>query len=252
MTLDGIERKIKGKYWANKKGTIDRDYNKHKVNYTRYADDFIVTAESKEIIQDIKQMISDHLIQRGLTLSQEKTLITHINQGFDFLGWNFRKFNGTLIIKPSKASLKHISDKIRNTIRSYRAAKQENLIRKLNPIITGWCNNHRNVAAKEAFSKLDHTVFKSLWKWARRRHPNKSKQWIKDRYWKKGNDRNWIFCHKKITLKSATTTKIIRHPLIKFDANPYLQTDKLYYIARENQRKKWKYKHAANVNRTIG
>ena len=78
MTLDGIERMIKQKYWTNKKGTIDRDYNKHKVNYTRYADDFIVTAESQQILYDIKQMISNRLKQRGLTLSEEKTLTTHI------------------------------------------------------------------------------------------------------------------------------------------------------------------------------
>jgi RNA-directed DNA polymerase len=182
-----------------------------------------------------------------MTLSEEKTLITHIEQGFDFLGWNFRKHKDTLIIKPSKASQQNIQDKIRNTIRRYRAAKQENLIRKLNSIITGWCNNHRNVAAKKAFSKLDHIVFISLWKWAKRRHPNKSTQWIKDRYWKNGKYRDWIFSSKKITLKFATSTKIIRHPLIKFDANPYLLTDRLYYIDREKQRKKRKYQHAANI-----
>jgi RNA-directed DNA polymerase len=239
MTLDGIEGKIKEKYWTNTKGTIDRDYNKHKVNYTRYADDFIVTAESKDILLDIKLIIEEHLKQRGLTLSEEKTLITHIQQGFDFLGWNFRKHKDTLIVKPSKASLKNIQDKIRSTIKSYRTAEQENLIRKLNPIITGWANNHKRVAAKEAFAKLDNTVFRSLWNWAKRRHSNKSMQWIKDRYWKKTGNRNWIFNHDKSTLKLATDTKITRHRLIKFDANPYLHTDKLYYIAREKQRKKW-------------
>jgi len=252
MTLDGIEGKIKSKYWTNKKGTIDRDYNKHKVNYTRYADDFIVTAESKEILHEIKQMISDHLKERGLMLSEEKTLITHVDQGFDFLGWNFRKFRGTLIIRPSDASLKNISDKIRTTIESYRSAKQEYLVRKLNPIITGWCNYHRSVAAKEAFSKLDNTAFNSLWKWAKRRHPNKPMKWIKDRYWKKTNNRDWIFRDGKVTLKFATNTKIIRHLLIKFDANPYLLTDKLYYTAREKQRKNWKSKHAANTIETVG
>ena len=242
MTLDGIERKIKEKYWTNQKGTIDRDYNKHKVNYTRYADDFIVAAKSREILLDIKRIIEDHLEQRGLTLSQEKTLITHIEQGFDFLGWNFRKYKGTLIIKPSKPSLNNIQDKIRGTIKSLQAAKQESLIWKLNPIITGWANNHSRVAAKEAFSTLDHTVFLSLWNWAKRRHPNKSKQWIKDRYWKRQAFRDWIFTNEKVTLKLATNTKIARHRLIKFNANPYLITDKLYYNAREKQRKKMEFK----------
>ena len=237
MTLDGIEGKIKKKYWTNKKGTIDRDYNKHKVNYTRYADDFIATAESKEILLDIKQMISNHLKQRGLMLSEEKTLVTHVDKGFDFLGWNFKKLNGVLLIKPSKDSLKSIADKIRGTIKGYQTVRQENLIRKLNPIITGWCNNHKSVAAKEAFSKLDNTVFLSLWKWAKRRHTNKGAQWIKDRYWKRKYNRDWIFTDGKTTLKFATDTRIDRHPLIKFDANPYLHSDKVYYIAREKQRK---------------
>jgi RNA-directed DNA polymerase len=239
MTLDGIERKIKEKYWINKKGTIDRDYNKHKVNYTRYADDFIVTAKSKDILLDIKLIIKDHLKQRDLILSEEKTLITNSEQGFDFLGWNFRKHKGRLVIKPSKASLKNIQDKIKRTIKRYQAAKQEKLIWKLNPIITGWANNHRRVAAKEAFSKVDNTVFLSLWHWAKRRHSNKSMQWIKDRYWKKTRNRDWIFSNDKSTLKFAANTKITRHLLIKFDANPYLHTDKLYYNAREKQRKKW-------------
>jgi RNA-directed DNA polymerase len=248
MTLDGIERMIKQKYWTNKKGTIDRDYNKRKVNYTRYADDFIVTAESQQILNDIKQMISNHLRHRGLALSEEKTLTTHTEQGFDFLGWNFRKRNKILIIRPSKDSLKRIAEQIRSTIKKYQAAKQENLIRKLNPIITGWSNNHKSVAAKEAFSKLDNTVFVSLWKWARRRHPGKGAQWVKDRYWKRRNNRDWIFTDGKVILKFASDTRIIRHQLIKFDANPYLHSDRLYYTAREKQRKKWESKHAANTN----
>jgi RNA-directed DNA polymerase len=95
-------------------------------------------------------------------------------------------------------------------------------------------------------------VFRSPGKWAKRRHPNKPMHWIKDRYWKKTNNRDWIFRDGKVTLKFASNTKIIRHPLIKFDANPYLLTDKLYYTAREKQRKKWKLKHAANTIETVG
>ena len=252
MTLDGIEGKIKEKYWTNKKGTIDSDYNKHKVNYTRYADDFVVTAESKEILLDIKHIIEDHLRQRGLTLSEEKTLITHIDQGFDFLGWNFRKFKGKLITKPSKDSLKNICTKIRDTIKCYRTAKQDILIRRLNPIITGWANYHRSTAAKQAFSKVDYEVFQSLWRWAKRRHPNKSMQWIKDRYWGKDKLRDWIFRNEKVTLKFASHTRIFRHFIIKFNANPYLFTDKLYYIAREKQRMKWKLNATANFSKRVG
>lgn len=106
ITLDGIETKIKEKYWRTPKGTIDARYNTHKVNYTRYADDFIVSANSVETLMEIKEIIIQHLSERGLTLSEEKTLITNIDNGFDFLGWNFRKYNGQLYTKPSKSSTK--------------------------------------------------------------------------------------------------------------------------------------------------
>ena len=252
LTLDGIERKIKEKYWINPKGTIARRNNKHKVNYTRYADDFIVTAKSEEILLDIKQTLTEHLKQRGLILSEEKTLITKIDQGFDFLGWNFRKYNRKLLVKPSKASRESIVDNIRNTIKRYSAATQEALIWKLNSIITGWANYHRHVNSKSLFTTLDHTLFLALWNWAKRRHPHKSAQWITDRYWKKANGRNWIFTDGKYTLKLAAYTKVFRHWIIKFDANPYLYTDIPYYTAREEYRKRMKEKLSPTLTESIG
>lgn len=238
MALDGIEGLLKDRYWKNSKGNITPLSNKHKVHYTRYADDFIITADSKETLQEIRQLISEYLLQRGLELSEEKTLITHISKGFNFLGWTFRKFKKFLLIKPSKASLKSISAHVRETIHNYQTAKQENLIWKLNPIITGWCNYHKGISAKETFSKLDHIIFTALWNWAQRRHANKSMQWIKDHYWKSEGNRTWVFAIGKIKLKFAVDTKIQRHRMIKFDANPYL--DKAYYQAREQDRKEEK------------
>jgi len=236
MALDGIEKLLKDVYWTNKKGTTTYASNKHKVHYTRYADDFIATADSKETLNDIQQLMTKHLGQRGLRLSEEKTLITRTDEGFDFLGWNFRKYKNILLIKPSKASLKNISEKVRETIKNYRTAKQENLIRKLNPIITGWCNYHRSIVAKESFSRLDNTVFTALWNWAKRRHPNKSMKWIKNKYWKPEKNRNWIFSDGIRKLKFASDTKIQRHHLIKFDANPYLKEDNEYYKTREKKK----------------
>jgi RNA-directed DNA polymerase len=231
MALDGIEELLKDKYWKNAKGIPTYQSNKHKVHYTRYADDFIVTADSKETLQEIQRLITEHLAQRGLSLSEEKTLITRIDKGFDFLGWHFRRYKKLFLIKPSKASLKSISEKVRETIKDYLPAKQENLIWKLNPIITGWSNYHRSISAKETFSRLDRIIFTALWTWAKRRHANKSLQWIKDQYWKSEGNRNWVFAIGKIKLKLAADTKIQRHSMIKFDANPYLDGD--YYKARE-------------------
>jgi len=93
ITLNGMGAMLKQKYWSNRVGTIDRQYNKEKVNITVYADDFVVTASRKETLQDIKVMIEAFLKTRGLELSKEKTVITHIDQGFNFLGWSFRKYN---------------------------------------------------------------------------------------------------------------------------------------------------------------
>jgi len=106
MTLDGMEKTISSVYHVGKNGTIDKHrYNSHKVNFLRYADDFIVTADSEDIALEIAELITDFLKERGLELSFEKTRITHIDCGFDFLGWNFRKYNGKLLIKPSKKSI---------------------------------------------------------------------------------------------------------------------------------------------------
>jgi len=106
-----------------------------KINSVRYADDFIVTAKTKEIAEEAKELIRQFLKDKGLELSEEKTLITHIDNGFDFLGWNFRKYNGTLLVKPSKKSIDKVTVNISNTIKRGKAWKQEELIAALNPLL---------------------------------------------------------------------------------------------------------------------
>ena len=138
MTLDGMERMLKEKY---KVSYIDGKLYHPKVNCVRYADDFIITADKREILEETKCMLIEFLGKRGLTLSEEKTLITHISEGFDFLGFNVRKYNGTLIIKPSKKSQKRFTVKLHEIILAKgKALSQQELIGKLNPIIQGWGN----------------------------------------------------------------------------------------------------------------
>jgi len=116
MVLNGLEAELGRNFYAQKDGKINKKCcNKHKINYTRFADDFVVTANSEDPLLKAKEIISLFLEQRGLSLSDEKTTITHISNGFDFLGWNFRKYNGTLLPKPSKGSQKSIIQKIRET-----------------------------------------------------------------------------------------------------------------------------------------
>jgi RNA-directed DNA polymerase len=247
ITLDGIEKKIKEKYWITPKGTIDARYNKHKVNYTRYADDFIVSADSIETLNEIKEIITHHLTLRGLTLSEEKTLITNINNGFDFLGWNFRKYKEQIYTKPSKNSIKKVKETIKTIIKAHHGKSQTELIKNLNPIITGWTNYHSNSCAKKTFAQIDNYIFLKLWKWAKRRHSNKPRKWIKNRYWQRTLFRDWIFSDGNIQLKQASHTKIIRHRIIKFDANPYLPQYQRYYYYRDKLRMQERnYNVAAN------
>lgn len=226
MTLDGLERKIREKYPKN--STKSR---RAKINVIVYADDFLITGSSKELLEEqIKPMVIEFLGERGLELSQEKTKITHIEEGFDFLGQNIRKYGKKILIKPSKKNIKNFLQKTRMIIKGNKQAKAENLISQLNPMIRGWANYHRHIVSKETFGKVDHAIFLKLWQWAKRRHPNKSKKWIKDKYFYQIGSRNWVFGAEiigkegkpiKRQLLNAASIPIKRHTKIKGEANPY-------------------------------
>ncbi|MFJ4291305.1 group II intron reverse transcriptase/maturase [Cupriavidus sp. NPDC089707] len=205
-----------------------------KVNFVRYADDFVITGHSKEFLEsEVKPLVEAFLRERGLTLSQEKTKITHISEGFDFLGQNIRKYkNGKLFIKPSKANVQHLLEKVRTVIKGNAAAKQVNLIRQLNPIITGWADYHRHIVAKDTYGKVDSHIWEALWKWGRRRHSRKCKTWIKAKYFHSIDAKAWIFAayseekgpdgkHRLIRLAKASDTPIRRHVKIQDAANPF-------------------------------
>ena len=156
----------------------------------------------------------------GVKLSQEKTRITNVEKGFDFLGCNIRKYkiNSTkkvTLIKPSKESIKSIKKKIKDICKTSCGQSQESLIGKLNPVLRGWANYHSSNVAKATFSPIDHYVFERLWKWAKGRHLNKGKEWIKDKYWHKESKRNWVFKTSNNTIYKMASTKITRHTKIK-------------------------------------
>jgi RNA-directed DNA polymerase len=233
-TLDGMEKSVKEKY-RNEYVGKGKVYCP-KVNLIRYADDFVVTAANRETLDEIKNLLIDFLAQRGLTLSEEKTLITHISEGFDFLGFNLRKYNGKLLIKPSKKSLKKMTDKLHEVIFSNKSATQCLLIEILNPIITGWGNYYRHAVSKKVFAKIDHILVALLKRWAFRRHPNKSKRWVLNKYFKSENNRNWVFKDtfekKEFTLKKLADIPIVRHVKIKKDANPFDPQWDAYFVKR--------------------
>jgi RNA-directed DNA polymerase len=227
MTLDGIEAALE-KHFGER--TNWRKRSKTKVNFIRYADDFVITGATKETLHQARSIIEEFLQDRGLSLSEEKTKIVHIEEGFDFLGWNVRKYDGKLLIKPAKKNVQTFLRRTRKIIIENRTAKQENLIRLLNPVIRGWADYHRNQVAKKTFSKVDHIIWQQLWSWACRRHPNKPLKWIKDRYFRREKFRNWVFgtnvitengSVKKVALVKASDTPIRRHTKIKGAANPF-------------------------------
>ena len=151
----------------------------------------VVTGRTKEKLEsEVMPVIVEFLEERGLVLSDNKTKITCIKEGFDFLGQNIRKYeDDKLIIKPSTKSYKKLMKKIREKLVKYKMATQEEVICVLNPIIRGWTNYHRHVCSKSTFSKLRHDIWKALWLWSRKRHKGKkSNQWIKDKYfiWSNG------------------------------------------------------------------
>ena len=222
MTLDGLERELK------------RFPKQDRVHMVRYADDFIITGNSKEVLEyEVRPFVEKFLSIRGLELSPEKTSITHIDKGFDFLGVNIRKYSGKLLVKPAKKNVKACLDKIRAIIKGNKAAKQINLISTLNPVIRGWANYHRSNAAKETFTRVDKEIWRALWRWAKRRHPNKNTVWIKAKYFKTSGFRHWVFAAEKedgahskgkpfvVTLFRASDVPIKRHIQIKGEANPF-------------------------------
>ncbi len=229
MALDGLGKLLAKKFPIK----ISSRKPTHKINYIRYADDFVITGRSKEQLENLVLPIVEQFLQeRGLELSKAKTRITHIDQGFDFLGQNVRKYNGKFLTKPSKTSLQTVIRKIRKVAKDNKMIKQVLLITMLNPIIRGWTLYHRHIVAKESFSKLRHEIFKILWRWAKRRHPNKSSSWVKHKYFKLINGDTWRFACEGVKPKSGEKPVIYklvdpaklpikRHVKILSEANPY-------------------------------
>ena len=241
IALDGLETVLTERF-----GSTTTAINRLRVRLVRYADDFIITGSSKELLEvEVKPCVEAFLARRGLQLSQEKTRITHISEGFDFLGQNVRKYDGKLLIKPSAKNIKAFLGSVRETIRVNRSAKQETLIDLLNPMIRGWANYHRHVVAKKTYAAVDHHIWRALWRWARRRHPNKLPDWIRKKYFRTQGPRHWVFAThargytgepRTLSLISASDTRIVRHVRVKSDANPFDPAWDSYFARRQRSR----------------
>jgi RNA-directed DNA polymerase len=228
VTLDGLERLLTASF--KRRNSRGKHYYNPKVALVRYADDFIITGASREVLEnEVRPLVEQFMRERGLELSPEKTCITSLAQGFDFLGQNIRKFEDKLLIRPAKKNVQVFLAKVRQRIRESRGLSQVQLIRQLNPLVRGWANYHRHVVATRTFEKVAMVLFDSLWRWAKRRHPTKSPAWIMSRYWHRMEGRS-VFAvrldtaskEKPVWLRlfEPGKVKIWRHIKIRAAANP--------------------------------
>ena len=199
----------------------------------RYADDFVVFCESKEDAQEVMdQILPTWLADRGLSLSEEKTRIVHLLEGFDFLGFNIKHYHAPrttrtgykLLIKPSKKAIARKRQELREVWLRLRGQNLTTVLSYLNPIIRGWANYYRTVVASEVFRRMDNWMYIRAMRYAKRTHPGKSQKWRVQRYWgklnKERNDR-WVFGHKHGGyLLKFSWFKIVRHRLVRGTASP--------------------------------
>lgn len=235
IALDGLEKLLKD----------TRALKGHKVYLVRYADDFIITGTSRAVLEEeVKPLVSNFLKERGLKLSEEKTQIVHIEEGFDFLGQNVRKYRGKMLIKPSKASCKSLLRKTKASLSQSRSNTCYKMVKKLNLIIRGWGLYHHHVVSKAIFAQLDYQIVNQIWRWLLRRHPNKSKGWIKQNYFEQGitlkafQSKESKGEKKEVRLVELAKIPIIRHYKLRGEANPYSSQWKKYF--EERQRGLWK------------
>jgi RNA-directed DNA polymerase len=235
MVLDGIEEIVNKHNIEKRKMTNGVSVNlSTRFNFIRYADDWIVTGENPKHLRVIQKEIEEFLNIRGLSLSKEKTHITNIRDGFDFLGFHFRKYpNDKMIVKPTKDSIKSFKSKLKEVFKKYRTAKTEDLINKLNPIIRGWAYYYRFVNSKRIFSYLDnHIWYKSL-NWMSRIHQRRGLIKYYPKYFKKypnyGSDT--LYANGKYLFRMSTIP-IVEHIKVRADANPFDSKYDLYFTQR--------------------
>ncbi len=209
--------------------------NKQALTLVRYADDFVILHKDLNVVLQAKAVIEEWLSHIGLELKPSKTRIAHTLEeyegnkpGFDFLGFTVRqwKVKSTdqgfkTLIKPSAKSIKTHYRKLAEVCDSHKSAPTEALIAKLNPIIRGWANYFSSIVSSEIFKKLDDLLWKRLWRWVSRRHPNKSHTWVKRKYFPTIGTRNWILNKGEYILNQHSDVPIVRHVKVKGTVSPY-------------------------------
>ena len=238
-TLDGLEDLLAERFGSRR----GRRGNGFKAHLVRYADDFVITGTSKELLRDeVRPLVAHFLKERGLELSHEKTSITHVEDGFDFLGQNLRRYGTKLLLKPSRKNVRAFLAKVDQVIQQEGGCLTAGqLILRLNPKLRGWALYHRHASSKQTFAHVDNVIFKKLWCWARRRHRGKSAAWVRAKYFTRPGDGRWTFRgtvagkdggKHPVALFAARSVPIRRHVKVRGNANPYDPSWELYFEER--------------------
>ena len=202
--------------------------------------------KQEDLVKALAQ-IKQWLSQRGLSINEEKTRIVHIQDGFNFLGFNLRQYNGKLLIKPQKEKVLKFCKELGRTISKCASWTQQNLISKLKPILRGFANYYRGVVSKKTFSYINHRVTMYLYRWAKRRHPKKGKKWVKNRYFHRIEENEWTFAcqgtdsrgrNKFYSLCNISKTPIIRHIKVTGNNSPDNPGLKEYWETRNKKQGK--------------
>jgi RNA-directed DNA polymerase len=182
----------------------------------------------------VRPRIEEFLRERGLTISEAKTRIVHIDEGFNFLGFHLRKFGGkkTLAVPQKEKILKHLRG-IKAYLDTHKQSPAGQIIRELNPVIRGWANYYRHACSAKAFRTVRHRQWQMLWNWAKRRHPKKPRKWVKARYFR--DDGYWTFHAGKAELVKPDKTPITRYKKVIGKHSPYDPTLRQYWRERNQE-----------------
>jgi RNA-directed DNA polymerase len=217
-----------------------------RLHLVRYADDFVVVAPTRDLLEQAQPIISAWLAERGLELHPEKTQIVAIDQGFPFLGFHLRRYKGKLLIKPQKEKVLAKLREWAAWLKSHPAISAAAVIQYLNPRLRGWAAYYRHAVSNRTFDYVDHRLVQMLWRWARRRHPNKGRRWVKDRYFQRVGTRRWVFAatmrdrrgqRRLLTLHQVGDTPIVRHVMVRLGASPDDPALRPYWVTRQQRRR---------------
>jgi RNA-directed DNA polymerase len=206
----------------------------------RYADDLVALCDSREQAEQVKARLGPWLAARGLAFNEEKTRVVHLEEGFDFLGFNVRRYGQKLLIKPSAGAVRRIRKRLADEVRALRGANATAVIRTIAPIVRGWSAYYRGVVSTETFQKLDGYLWQLLYKWALYRHNHRSRHQIVKRYFGRFHPHRkdrWVFGSRETGayLPRFGWTKIVRHDLVKGRASPDDPALAGYWAARRRK-----------------